>query len=117
MELFQLRLLQRCQLLQLLQLLVAAPEGDGSRLTEAAEVEKTEPSASRPETEKGSEKKHGEKTPEELDSEAMRAAKRARQDMTQAEVEEEGMSDHDVTMKCLRLVQSSLEYQLGKLLL
>eukprot|EP00435_Cladocopium_sp_Y103_P002594 s6948_g1.t1 len=76
-----------------------------------ADVEKTEPSASRPETEKDSEKKHGaDDTPEELDSEAVRAAKRARQDMTQAEVEEEGMTDHEVTMKCLRLVQSSLEY-------
>eukprot|EP00435_Cladocopium_sp_Y103_P040810 s594_g11.t1 len=78
---------------------------------EAAEVEKAEPSASRPETEKELEGKHGvEETPEEMDSESVRAAKRARQDMTQAEVEEEGMSDHDVTMKCLRLVQSSLEY-------
>eukprot|EP00435_Cladocopium_sp_Y103_P047912 s1998_g14.t1 len=31
-------------------------------------------------------------------------------DTSGAEVEEEGMSDHDITMKCLRLVQSSLEY-------
>eukprot|EP00435_Cladocopium_sp_Y103_P001660 s4985_g1.t1 len=78
---------------------------------EASEVEKTEPSASRPETEKDAEGKHGaDETPEEFDSEAVRAAKRARQEMIQAEVEEEGMSDHDITMKCLRLVQSSLEY-------
>eukprot|EP00435_Cladocopium_sp_Y103_P002819 s107_g1.t1 len=41
---------------------------------------------------------------------AVRAAKRARQDMTRAEIEEEGMTDHEVTLKCLRLVQSSLEY-------
>eukprot|EP00435_Cladocopium_sp_Y103_P060240 s1890_g22.t1 len=87
------------------------PEADASRQAEVAEVEKAEPSASRPESEKESEKKHGvDETPEEFDSEAVRAAKRARQEMTQAEVEEEGMSDHDVTMKCLRLVQSSLEY-------
>eukprot|EP00435_Cladocopium_sp_Y103_P006914 s5646_g2.t1 len=87
------------------------PEADASRPTEVAEVEKTEPSASRPETEKDSEKKHGvEETPEEFDSEAVRAAKRARQEMTQAEIEEEGMTDHEVTLKCLRLVQSSLEY-------
>eukprot|EP00435_Cladocopium_sp_Y103_P051106 s2442_g15.t1 len=70
-----------------------------------------EPSSSKPETEQDAEGKHGtDETPEALDTE--REAKRARHEMTQAEaeVEAEGMSDHDVTMQVLRLCQSSLEY-------
>eukprot|EP00435_Cladocopium_sp_Y103_P075750 s223_g64.t1 len=89
-------------------LTATVPEADASRPTEVAEVENAEPSASRSETEK---RGHVvDETPEEVDSEAVRAAKRARQDMTQAEVEEEGLTDHEVVLKCLRLVQSSLEY-------
>eukprot|EP00435_Cladocopium_sp_Y103_P070429 s334_g35.t1 len=76
----------------------------------AAAPEATEPSSSKPETEQQeAEGKHGtDETPEALETE--REAKRPRHEMTQAEVEAEGMSDHDVTMQVLRLCQSSLEY-------
>eukprot|EP00435_Cladocopium_sp_Y103_P032327 s3384_g8.t1 len=75
----------------------------------AAAPEATEPSFSKPETEQDTEGKHGtDETPEALETE--REAKRPRHEMTQAEVEAEGMSDHDVTMQVLRLCQSSLEY-------
>eukprot|EP00435_Cladocopium_sp_Y103_P044500 s86_g12.t1 len=95
-------------------LVLGIDEGDGSldvevgRPSEVAEVENAEPSASRPETGKEAEKRGHvvEETPDEIDSEAVRAAKRARQE----EIEEEGMTDHEVILKCLRYVQSSLEY-------
>eukprot|EP00435_Cladocopium_sp_Y103_P055453 s242_g18.t1 len=75
----------------------------------AAAPEPTEPSSSKPETEQQeTEGKFGtDGLPEALETE--REAKRPRQ-MTQAEVEAEGMSDADVTMQILRLCQSSLEY-------
>eukprot|EP00435_Cladocopium_sp_Y103_P039688 s3384_g10.t1 len=75
----------------------------------AVAPEATEPSSSKPETDQQvAEGKYGtDGLPEALETE--REAQRPRQ-MTQAEVEAEGISDHDVTMQMLRLCQSSLEY-------
>eukprot|EP00435_Cladocopium_sp_Y103_P030642 s3778_g7.t1 len=78
------------------------PEGNGPDASRPSEVENAEPSESRPETVKKTE----EDIPEENDPEKIRAAKKARI----AEIEEEGMDDHEVILQCLRYVQSSLEY-------
>eukprot|EP00435_Cladocopium_sp_Y103_P001203 s1845_g1.t1 len=78
---------------------------------EAKDPEAPEPSSSKPETEEQeAERKFapdGLTVTEAMETE--RESKRPRQ-MTQAEVESEGMSDADLTLKMLRLCQSSLEY-------
>eukprot|EP00435_Cladocopium_sp_Y103_P002373 s6437_g1.t1 len=60
-----------------------------------------------PVTSKDAEKNSpGDDLPDENDPDAVRAAKRARIE----EIEAEGMDDREVILKCLRYVQSSLEY-------
>eukprot|EP00435_Cladocopium_sp_Y103_P029423 s3665_g7.t1 len=60
-----------------------------------------------PDTSKDAEKNSpGEDLPDENDPDAVRAAKKARIE----EIEEQGMDDRELILKCLRYVQSSLEY-------
>eukprot|EP00435_Cladocopium_sp_Y103_P068104 s1948_g31.t1 len=89
----------------------AMPEGSAPAVPEATVLtgaaEESKKDEMHPETGKDAEKRgQVEEIADESDPEVRRAAKRARQE----EIEEEGMTDKEVILKCLRYVQSSLEY-------